>query len=152
MFLNRSTLCAAFHSRQCSVYSFLAKSSRTIWPNGLARPSGRPNRFITVMKSLKRVAPSRAINCRLTMASFIHEPTRQCILHCRRSAAMRSQCDFLAVRFSSSVNLWRRFGLLSKFFDLLCSFLLLFYLGGCKCSELCSSNTFIDRWFCYYCC
>ena len=52
--------------------------------------------------AFKHVGPNRAINCK---------PTRA--IHCCRSTAVRSQCDFLAVRFSSSVKLhyygtWRR--------------------------------------------
>ena len=80
------------------------------------RPAAdRPNRFITEMKSMKRVRPIGAVNCRSATASFIMVATDRLgdvCYTCRRSAAMRSQCDFLAVRFSSSVNF---FGYLASY-------------------------------------
>jgi len=65
-------------------------------------------RFITEMKSFKRVQLRGATNCRPSLSSSsswrdkLLTDARDAYYSCGR--LMGSQCDFLAVRYSSSVN------------------------------------------------
>jgi len=87
------------------------------------RPAGRPNKLVTGVHSSASDLEWR--DKLLTDVVVVVVVARQtCWLTARDEShcwwrSTDSQCDFLAVRFSSSVNFWRRFVFLSKFFDLL---------------------------------
>jgi len=108
------------------VNSFYSKSSRTIWPYDIARPAVRSAVRIHYRCSLERVGPRGAVNCWQTRA--IHSSwslsRREPSHHCTTVSAIHCGSAF-AVRFSRSAIFFiseyfgGRFGLLSKFVDLL---------------------------------
>ena len=101
------------------VFRQIVSADLTLWHGA----SGRPNRFITEKWNHLSVAPSRAINCWPTTASFVTMATdRRGDLY--YTAGVERQCVRSAIFFRSAIVFiseffWRRFGLLSKFFDLL---------------------------------